>query len=119
MKTVLVLVRDLFFEARIHDATARLGARTVSLVPGQDELDSIRDSQPSLILLTFNRTGDSWERLAAAAREAGVPVVAFGSHMNVDAFKRARELGCAEVMANSRLTAVLPDLLARYLSPTA
>jgi hypothetical protein len=115
MKSLLLLVPDLFFETRIVDAAARLGARVVTMTVGQDPKAAVRDSKPSLVLLTFNRTGEAWQHLATAGREAGVPVIAFGSHMDVDAFRRAKELGCTEVMANSRLTAALPDLLSRYL----
>ena len=67
------------------------------------------------VLLTFDRTGDAWTRLAAAAYQAGVRTVAFGSHMNVGAFKQAKELGCQEVVANSRLSAELPKLLEKWI----
>ncbi len=115
MKTILVLVPDLFFETRIADAAARLGYRVESLDRNADFPVVLSERQPALVLLSFDRTGDAWERLAASAQAAGVKVVAFGSHMNVGAFKRARELGCADVVANSRLSSELANLLQKWI----
>ncbi len=117
MKTLLLLVPDLFFGTRIHDAARRLGYAVATVDPNADYVTVLAESKPDLVILTFERTGSSWEELAAAASAAGVKVLAFGSHMNVDAFKRARALGAAEVVANSRLTSELPKLLEKWAGP--
>jgi hypothetical protein len=111
MNTILLYVPDLFFSTKVEDAARRLGYR-VRTVASDADFDTIMATEnPALVLLTFDRTGDAWQNIASAAHRAGVRVLAFGSHMNVDAFKRARELGCDEVVANSRLSAELPKLL--------
>ncbi len=115
MKTILLLVPDLFFNTKIEDAARRLGYQTESVAADADFDAVIADKQPDLVLLTFERTGEAWQELASAAHRAGVKVLAFGSHMNVAAFKRARELGCDEVVANSRLSTELPNLLSKWL----
>lgn len=113
--TILLLVPDLFFSTKVEDAARRLGYQIESLDRRADFAAAIADKRPALVLLTFDRTGEAWTRLAAAAHQAGVRTVAFGSHMNVEAFKQAKELGCDEVLANSRLNADLPKLLAKWM----
>ncbi len=115
MKTILLFVPDLFFSTRIEDVARRLGYQTESVAADANFDAVIADKRPALVLLTFERTGEAWQGLASAAHHAGVKVLAFGSHMNVAAFKRAHELGCEEVMANSRLSAELPNLLSKWL----
>ncbi len=116
MKRILLLVPDLMFGTRIEDVARRLGCTVTNVGPAEDMRAAVDREHPELVLLTFDRTGDAWERLAEAARNAGVRTVAFGSHMNAGASKRARELGCADVLANSRLSADLPNLLEKWLS---
>ena len=114
MKTILLFVPDLFFSTKIEDAAQRLGYAVASVNPGADFEAAVSQNSPRLVVLSFDRGGEAWEQLAAAAARAGVRVLAFGSHMNVEAFKRARALGCAEVVANSRLSAELPSLLYKW-----
>jgi NAD(P)H-dependent flavin oxidoreductase YrpB (nitropropane dioxygenase family) len=115
LKTILLFVPDLFFSTKIEDAARRLGYKIES-VSGADDFDmAIKEKDPALVLLTFERTGDTWQRLASAAVSAGVRVLAYGSHMNVNAFKRAKELGCDDVVANSRLSAELSSLLQKWV----
>lgn len=114
MKTILLLVPDLFFSTKIEDAARKLGFRSETVSGEADFENVIARIHPVFVLLTFDRTGEAWEKLAAASRHAGVRVLAFGSHMNVSAFKRAKELGCDEVVANSRLNADLPGLLEKW-----
>ncbi len=116
MKTILLFVPDLFFSTKIEDAARRLGYQTESVTADADFDALLAEKQPALAILTFERTGDAWQRLAAAAHRAGVKVLAFGSHMNVQAFKRARELGCDEVVANSRLSGELPNLISKWVA---
>lgn len=113
-KTILLLVPDLLFSTKIEDAARRLGLRAVGAEPYGDFDSLIARESPELVVLTFDRTGESWQLLASSARRAGVKILAFGSHMNVDAFKRAKELGCDEVVANSRMNAELQKLLEKW-----
>jgi NAD(P)H-dependent flavin oxidoreductase YrpB (nitropropane dioxygenase family) len=114
MKLILLFVPDLFFSTRIEDAAQRLGYAVETVGADADFEAAFAEKRPALVVLTFERTGQAWERLAEAAERAGVNVLAFGSHMNVEAFKRAKALGCEEVVANSRLSAELPNLLTRW-----
>jgi hypothetical protein len=114
VKTILLFVPDLFFSTKIEDAARRLGYKVESVGVDTDFGLAIAQKNPVLVLLTFERTGEAWQDLASAAVRAGVRVLAYGSHMNVNAFRRAKELGCDEVVANSRLSAELPGLLKKW-----
>lgn len=116
MKTILYFVPDLMFGTKIEDATRKLGYNAVGVSADSDFDSLIARESPVLILLTFDRTGQVWETLAESARRASIKCVAFGSHMNLNAFARAKELGCKEVVANSRLNAELPQLLEKWVS---
>lgn len=52
----------------------------------------------------------------AQLREAAgaVPAIAYGSHVDKARLDEARAAGCDEVMARSRFSAELPELLRRY-----
>jgi NAD(P)H-dependent flavin oxidoreductase YrpB (nitropropane dioxygenase family) len=114
MKTILLFVPDLFFSTKIEDAARELKL-AVETVPANADFDAvIAKVDPTIVLLTFDRTGEAWEELASAARRAGIRVFAFGSHKNVNAFKRAKELGCEQVVANSRFSAEIPKLLQEW-----
>ncbi len=114
MKTILYLVPDLMFGTRIEDAATRLGYQAIGIEKAADVEKMLTDYHPAFVLVTFDRTGNAWERVAVSARDAGIRAVAFGSHMNAGAFKRARELGCTEVIPNSRLSADLDRLLLKW-----
>jgi NAD(P)H-dependent flavin oxidoreductase YrpB (nitropropane dioxygenase family) len=116
VKTILLFVPNLFFSTQVEETARRMGYNVES-ISGDADFDAvIAQKHPALVLLTFERTGEAWQNLASAARRAGVKILAFGSHMNVAAFKRAKELGCDEVVANSRLSAELPMLLEKWAS---
>ena len=114
MKTILLYVPNLFFSTKIEDTAGKLGYKVESVGVDADFDTVIAKVNPVLVLLTFERSGEAWQELASAACRAGVRVLAFGSHMNVNAFRRAKELGCDEVVANSRMSAELPKLLREW-----
>ncbi len=115
MKTILYLVPDLMFGTRLEDAAGHLGYRAEEVSVGAIFEAVIADKRPDLVVLTFDRTGPGWEELASAAKRAGVPVLAFGSHIDAASFKRARELECDRVVPRSKMSAELPDLLKALL----
>jgi hypothetical protein len=45
---------------------------------------------------------------------SGVPVVAFGSHTDVDGFRAAKAAGVARVVSNGEFSRSLADLVAKY-----
>lgn len=56
-----------------------------------------------------------WEPLIRAARAAGVPVLAFGSHVDLAARDAAVAAGASRVVAKSKFSMSFPELIAELM----
>ncbi|MGE5262245.1 MAG: hypothetical protein ACM3S0_02595 [Acidobacteriota bacterium] len=112
MAVILAYVPDLMFGTRIEDTAKRLGHTIQPLEPGQDPDAAVARLVPALVIVALD--APEWDRTVKAARTAGARVIAFGSHKNVELMRAAKNAGCDEVLARSRLAAELPALLSRY-----
>ncbi|ARU59787.1 hypothetical protein CBW65_01015 [Tumebacillus avium] len=115
VKTVLAWVNNLMFSVRIGEVASQLGGHVI-LVSSNEEIIEKLEIHPSLVILDLTAVSGGWQETVAKAKETGVPVLAYGPHVNVDARRAAEEAGCDEVVANSKLTLELPNLLAKYLT---
>ncbi|MGB8956836.1 MAG: hypothetical protein WCC10_15780 [Tumebacillaceae bacterium] len=113
VKTVLALVNNLMFSVSIREAATSLGG-LVTLVTSNEELVQKLEIHPSLVILDLTAVEPGWEQAVAKAKEAGVPVLAYGPHVNNEAREKAEGAG-AEWFANSKFKIDLPNLLAKYL----
>ncbi|MGE5801622.1 MAG: hypothetical protein ACM358_05155 [Gemmatimonadota bacterium] len=96
MKRVIVECHDLFFRAKIQATIGAAGGAVVR----EDPLD--------LAVLELGKPGVD-ERIRDLVRR-GVPVIAFGSHVDVDALRAARHAG-ARAVPNSEVASTLRALL--------
>ena len=96
VKRVLVECRDLFFRGKIQAIIGAAGGTVVR----EDPLD--------LAVLELGKPGVE-ERIRDLVRRA-VPVVAFGSHVDADALRAARNAG-ARAVPNSEVESTLRALL--------
>ena len=110
--TVAYLARDLFFGVRLAEGLARLGLVARQLAPGDDAAPL---AGCALLLVDLSLPTAHWQPLLEAARAAGMPVLAFGSHMDLERRRLALAAGAARVVANSQLVERLPDLIRRLL----
>ena len=116
---ILALERDLFFAVKIRDTLRHheMVAKTVrTLAAFEQELASEVEPAPALAIVNIAIQGVDWEEAIRQARAHGYPVLAFGSHMDLDARARAIEAGAQRVVANSKFTSDMPCLL--YTSPS-
>ena len=95
---VLVVTRDLFFRAKLEGLIKSAGARVAS-------------REPAALAVVELGTPAALERVRELAA-SGIRVVAFGSHVDADTLRAAREAG-AEAVPNSRIEAVLLAALAQ------
>lgn len=95
-KRVLLECRDLFFRGKVQAILAAAGAEIV------------RDDPIDLAVLELGKPGVS-ERIQNLVRR-GVPVLAFGSHVEAGALRAARELG-ARAVPNSQIESELRALV--------
>ena len=116
--TIIALEKDLFFAVKIrdtlrhHDMNITI-ART--LTSFEQEIRSRDSSVPTLAIINIAIQGVDWEAAIQAARAQHVPILAFGSHMDLDARARALQAGAQKVVANSKFARDMPGLVQRIL----
>lgn len=134
---IIGFVSDIMFQTRIESTAERLGAR-VEWVGSADQLvvmdvdspslvespmlDLIIQIKPQLMIFDLGDTSIPWaEWIPLVKNHPGtkqIPVVCFGSHVNTEIFRKARQTGADEVLARSRFVTVLPKLIQKYVLPS-
>jgi len=119
---ILALEKDLFFAVKMRDTLRHhaMKVKTVrTLADFEQDLQAdggVQGERPALVIVNTATTGVDWEAAIRKARAAGYPVLAFGSHMDLEARARAIEAGAQRVVANSKFTSDMPGLVKRMLS---
>jgi CheY-like chemotaxis protein len=110
---------DLFFSVKIIDAAKKLGL-TAEFVKDKTLAIEKAKARPPLIILDLNCDAADPLGLIAALKAdsgtAGIGIVAFVSHVQVQLKQRAQELGCDTVVARSAFAQSLPEILERSLT---
>lgn len=114
---ILAVVDDLLFGVKISDAAAKLGVG-FRFVKTAEAAWAGALAAPALVILDLNiRTLNPLElvtRLKGDPGTAGIPVVAYVSHVQVEFRKKAEEAGCDRVLARSTFSTSVPALLAEF-----
>jgi DNA-binding response OmpR family regulator len=116
---ILALEKDLFFSVKIRDTLRHhdMEVKTVRTLPAFEEgLAPTGGEKPALVIVNTATTGVDWEAAIRLARAAGLNVLAFGSHMDLDARAKALQAGAQRVVANSKFTSDMPGLVKRMLN---
>ncbi|HEX7976623.1 MAG TPA: DUF309 domain-containing protein [Anaerolineales bacterium] len=138
---IVGFIADLMFTVKIESAAGRLNYRVrwieradqvappdpdaperqlgEHLVgPGAVLLDLLSLWQPALIFFDMGNADVPWRKWVALIKSVPatrrMPVVCFGSHVDVSAFQDARSAGADAVLARSRFAADLPALIQKY-----
>jgi CheY-like chemotaxis protein len=116
MSKLLAVMSDLFFSVKINDAAKKLGMSAEFVKDKTLALEKAR-SKPPLIILDLNCDAADPLGLIAAIKAdpetAGIPIVGFVSHVQVELKQRAQEIGCDTVVARSVFAQNLPAILER------
>jgi DNA-binding response OmpR family regulator len=118
-KYILALEKDLFFAVRMRDTLRHheMEVKTVrTLTAFEQGLAITGEERPDLVIVNIATTGVDWETAIRQARSHGFPVLAFGSHMDLEARARALEAGAQRVVANSKFTSDMPGLVQRMMN---
>lgn len=110
---VAAVVQDLFFGERVEQGLTRLGCRAA--VAERYEPERLIADRPALLVVDLESPRPQWEALIRAAHAAGIPVLAFGSHVDREAREAALAAGATRVVAKSRFTTGFDDLIAELL----
>ena len=112
--TIVALVDDLFFLAKIRETAKAVGVTVVTCDP-QRGSGGIAEAQPQVIFLDLNSRGlpavDWIRNLKADPATRPIRIVGFASHVQTEIISNARAAGCDAVMARSAFTQQLPNLL--------
>ena len=121
--SILALEKDLFFSVKMRD-TLRHHDMEVTIVRTltafEQRLTTVSDAEPpQLVIVNTATVGADWEAAIRVARAHDLPVLAFGSHMDLEARAKALQAGAQQVVANSKFTSDMPGLIKRLLdAPT-
>lgn len=112
MVDVVVLVDDLFFQAKIVE-TARLTGITLAICgTGDAFIATIERESPKLAIVDLNSRGgalNALERLRASGNQT--PLIGYLSHVQTELAESAKAAGCNDVMPRSKFTANLASIL--------
>ncbi len=115
---ILALEKDLFFSVKMRDTLRHhdIEVKTVRNLPAFEERLIAKDEGLlALVIVNTATIGVDWETAIRKARTAGLKVLAFGSHMDLEARSKALEAGAQRVVANSKFTSDMPGLVKRML----
>ena len=117
---IVAVVRDLFFAIRIRET---LGPRGYAVEVAKSA-EALRGTLAGggapialiIVDLAFAAIGPAAliATLKAAPDTTGIPILAFGSHLDHASRDAAKAAGADRVVANSKLAEALPELVGRY-----
>ena len=114
-KIGLLISPDLFFTSKVTGTAHALGLQVESIDDVTTAAARLSSGDVACVLFDLGAPRASVTDLfAAISAWRQVPVIAFGSHVNVELLDFARAAG-AEVMPRSQFASTLPDILKRHL----
>jgi hypothetical protein len=102
--TALLYCTDLMFAVQLQNMARKTGYKFANARPNAPLADA------DVMVVDLGARGD-WEAAVREVSARGVPVIAFGPHMDGEGRKRAKAAGATRVLANSNLARDLPRIL--------
>jgi CheY-like chemotaxis protein len=117
MNTVLAVVNDLFFSAKINEAAKRAGVTLQYVTNEKDLLEKAR-ANPSLIIFDLNFDAVQPLQLIKKLKEDAslkhVSLLGYLSHVQTDLKQAAEETGCDTVLPRSAFSMNMQQIFGRY-----
>lgn len=117
--SILALEKDLFFSVKMRDTLKHHDIPVTvvrNLAAFEQHLAGTEHEKPSLAIIDTATPGVDWEAAIRRACEQHIPVLAFGSHMDLEARARALQAGAGRVVANSKFSTDMAGIIQRMLS---
>lgn len=114
-RRALLLDSDLFFAVKVAETLKHAGYTTRTARRTEDFAAALTEYRPAVALVNAGTRGVNWRVAIERARSEGVPVVVYAPHVDVETHEAARAAGATSVIANSKLAADLPGVVARAL----
>jgi CheY-like chemotaxis protein len=113
MQPIILLIPDLFFSVKVADTARAIGYQTREVAHAEALIAAVREGAAGVVLDTQERSG--WQAAVQALKAdpatAQVPILAFGSHVDVAASRAAVAAGCDRLVTRGKLARELPELL--------
>ena len=109
---IVLVIPDLLFGVRVADA-----ARALGFTPVEAQVAALPAAVGDDVALVVVDTGQraDWaaaiRSLKASPASATIPILAYGSHVDVNTMKAAVAAGCDRLVTRGKLMAELPQLL--------
>jgi CheY-like chemotaxis protein len=118
-KKILALVGDLLFASRIEGTLSACG-HDVRMTPiTTDAVEVAREWEPDGIVVSFGVPSQDWEGAIRAIRAepslAGIPLLAFGPHVDTAGRAAATAAGATRVVTNGAFFNRMPGMIAALL----
>ncbi len=117
--SILALEKDLFFSVKMRDTLKHHNMMVTivrTLAAFEQRLVAEGDEKPALVIINTATAGVDWEAAIRKAGDAHIPVLAFGSHIDLEARSKALQAGASRVVANSKFSTDMPGLVQRILN---
>jgi len=110
--SVLFLCPNLMFASRVSGAASTLKV-PLQVLASPADLTQKLSAETRLVIIDLGQSGLDVPQIVATVREKSpvARIVAFGSHVHVEALTAARAAGCDEVMPNSQFDRTYVELL--------
>ena len=126
MADAIVLIDDLFFQAKLFETAKQTGTTVETVATGEQLLKAAAANPAALIIVDLNARQGALEAIEQLCNGRGLRlqpdgisnapdnprrVIAFLSHVQTDLAERARAAGCQDVMPRSKFTQDLAAIL--------
>ena len=118
---IVVLNRDLFFGVKIGNQLRGLGYDVAFAKETAGFVTRLRDEPKPVLGLIDMNAGVDWEAVSSLMGEGGpgAPILAFGSHLDVDGRRAAKAAGVTRVLSNGDFHRDMVAFVKRYALPLA
>jgi DNA-binding NarL/FixJ family response regulator len=112
----LLVTADLIFSTKITGTARAMGLEMQVLASPRAAVERLGRDPIRCVFLDLSLSSLTPETIhEIVVASSGVPILAFGSHVDAARLQAASDAGCTEVMPRSRLATTLPQLIEQYL----
>jgi DNA-binding NarL/FixJ family response regulator len=115
-QSILLLVPDLFFQARLETAARRLGLKVVHAADWKSALEAARKHVPAAAVIDLGASAAAGpfkflEKLRSEEPLKGIRTLGFLEHVRKDLAEKARKAGCGTIAPKGGLSQDTPAYL--------
>jgi DNA-binding NtrC family response regulator len=114
-RRALLLDPDLFFSVKVSATLKHMAITTTTVRQEGEWTRRLAAERFDIGLVNTAAQAADWRGAIASARAAGLPIIAYGSHVDMETQAQARAAGATRVIANSKLASDLPAIVEQTL----